>query len=210
VTRRGDAGSEFEFTTHDVGPLVNLGLFFGSVEKGAEALRFIRDFLSRAPDNVGAQLIGLNAPPAPFVPEQFHFAPCYGLAVVADFLPRKASPMSIMPVFPLAGAFARVGVDDAAFGGPRVPMWVFNIAAVAPDPDLLATDREWVRSFWEALLPYASSVGGYVNFLNDVDDERVRESYGAAKYDRLARVRAEYDPDNCFHKNANIKPAVAV
>ena len=69
-------------------------------------------------------------------------------------------------------------------------MWVFNIAAIAPDPDLLATDRAWVRSFWEALLPYASSAGGYVNFQNDVDDERVRESYGAAKYARLARVKA--------------------
>jgi FAD/FMN-containing dehydrogenase len=222
-------------------------------------------------------LAGLNAPPAPFVPEQFQFAPCYGLAVVsfgspeahaalvqpisdnypplfdfvtpipftdlqkmldesapwgilayekalyieepvsddalavvADFLPRKASPMSIMPVFPLGGAYTRVGIDDTAFGGPRVPMWVFNIAAIAPDADLLATDRSWVRAFWEALLPYASSVGGYVNFQNDVDEERVRESYGAAKYARLARVKAEYDPDNVFHKNANIKPAVAV
>jgi FAD/FMN-containing dehydrogenase len=279
---RGGGGNfgvvtEFEFSTHDVGPLVNLGLFFWSVDEGADALRFIRDFVSRAPDDVAAQLIGLNAPPAPFVPERFHFAPCYGLAVVgfgspeehaalvqpirddypplfdfvtpipftdlqqmldeaapwgilayekalyiedpvtddalavvADFLPRKASPMSIMPVFPLNGAYTRVGVDDTAFGGPRVPMWVFNISAIAPDPDLLATDRAWVRSFWEALLPYASSVGGYVNFQNDVDEERVRESYGAAKYDRLARVKAEYDPDNLFHKNANIKPAVAV
>jgi FAD/FMN-containing dehydrogenase len=67
-----------------------------------------------------------------------------------------------------------------------------------------------VRAFWEALLPYASSAGGYVNFQNDADDERVRESYGSAKYDRLARVKAEYDPDNVFHKNANIQPAVAV
>ena len=277
---RGGGGNfgvvtEFEFATHDIGPLVNLGLFFWSVDKGAEALRFIRDFVANAPDDVAAQVIGLNAPPAPFVPEQFQFAPCYGLAVVsfgspeehgalvqpirddypplfdfvtpipftelqkmldesapwgirayekalyveepvsddalavvAEFLPRKASPMSIMPVFPLGGAYVRVGVDDTAFGGPRVPMWVFNIAAIAPDPDLLATDRGWVREFWEALLPYASSVGGYVNFQNDVDEERVRESYGAAKFDRLSRVKARYDPHNVFHRNANIKPAV--
>ena len=65
-----------------------------------------------------------------------------------------------------------------------------------------------MRAFWEALLPYASSVGGYVNFQNDVDEERVRESYGAAKFDRLSRVKAQYDPHNVFHRNANIKPAV--
>ena len=279
---RGGGGNfgvvtEFEFSTHDVGPLVNLGLFFWSIDQGAEALRFIRDFVATLPDDVAAQTLGLNAPPAPFVPEQYHFAPCYGLAVVAfgspeehaalvqpirdsypplfdfvtpipftdlqkmldesapwgirayekalyieepvsddalavvaDFIPRKASPMSIMPVFPIGGAYSRVGIDDTAFGGPRTPMWVFNIAAVAPDPDLLATDRAWVRSFWDALLPYASSTGGYVNFQNDIDEERVRESYGPAKYDRLARVKAEYDPDNVFHKNANIKPVVGV
>ena len=88
--------------------------------------------------------------------------------------------------------------------------WLVNIAATAPDPELLATDRAWVRSFWDALQPYASGSGSYVNFQNDADDERVRASYGAAKYDRLARIKAQYDPDNLFHKNANIKPAVSV
>ena len=86
-----------------------------------------------------------------------------------------------------------------------------NIAASAPDPDLLATDRTWVRAFWDALQPYASGEGSYVNFIADPGDEtRVHASYGAAKYDRLARIKAQYDPDNIFHRNANIKPAVSV
>src|SRR6266576_795400 len=61
---RGGGGNfgvvtDFEFSTHDVGPLVNLGLFFWSVDNGGEALRFIRDFVATLPDGVAAQVIGL-------------------------------------------------------------------------------------------------------------------------------------------------------
>jgi FAD/FMN-containing dehydrogenase len=58
-------------------------------------------------------------------------------------------------------------------------------------------------------VPYSSNSGGYVNFMNDIDEDRVRTAYGPAKYDRLARIKAKYDPDNIFHMNANIRPAVS-
>ncbi len=56
--------------------------------------------------------------------------------------------------------------------------WVFNIAAIAPTPDLLEADRTWVRSMYDALQPFAAGIGTYVNFLSDADEERVRASYG--------------------------------
>ena len=59
-----------------------------------------------------------------------------------------------------------------------------------------------------ASLAWAFS-GSYVNFIADQDEERVRASYGE-KYDRLAAIKAIWDPDNVFHHNANIRPAVAV
>jgi hypothetical protein len=59
------------------------------------------------------------------------------------------------------------------------------------------------------MLPHATDDGGYVNFMTDPTEDRVRAAYGPEKYERLSRIKADYDPDNLFHRNANIRPAVA-
>src|SRR3954454_18384521 len=219
---------------------------------------------------MGALVAGLNAPPAPFVPEQHHIRPGYALLiagfsgeeqhaeairaarsgpaplfefvspipyvelqrmlddaapwgilgyekaayadgfsdevidVIADFLPRKTSPMSIMPIFSMRGAFTEVAADATAFGGPRRPSILVNIDSIAAEPEPFAADRAWVREFWAALVPFSSNPAGYVNFMAEYEEDRVRTSYGPAKYARLARIKAEYDPRNVFHHNANI------
>jgi FAD/FMN-containing dehydrogenase len=129
------------------------------------------------------------------------------IATVTELATRKTSPMSFMPIFYLDGAFCRVSEDDTAFGGRRTPHYAMHLAAVSPDADGLAADRNWVRSMWEALRPLAQSDGGYVNFMGEATDDRVRAAYGPQKYERLARIKAEYDPGNILHRNANIKPA---
>ena len=117
------------------------------------------------------------------------------------------SPLSITPIFPLGGAYAGVGDDETAFGGSRQTRWAYNISAVAPTADLLIADRAWVRDLWAALHSHSRSAGTYLNFLTEQDEDRVRASYGAAKYDRLAAIKARWDPENLFHHNANIRPA---
>jgi FAD/FMN-containing dehydrogenase len=130
------------------------------------------------------------------------------IAELAELVTRKSSPMSFVQIFTLGGAFATVNDADTAFGCSRAARFVINIVAVAPNAELLATDRTWARSVWQALVPHSNDIGGYLNFLADDDSERVHAAYGPAKYQRLARIKARYDPDNVFRMNANIKPAM--
>jgi FAD/FMN-containing dehydrogenase len=129
------------------------------------------------------------------------------IAVISEHVPKKRSPLSFCPTFSLTGAYRVAGDGDTAFGGSRTAGYVFNVEAAAPDRDVYEADRLWVRNFWDAMRPHATGSGGYVNFMAEADEDRVRASYGADKYQRLARIKAEYDPGNVFHLNANIRPA---
>jgi Berberine and berberine like len=122
-------------------------------------------------------------------------------------LARRQSPMSLLLAVPLGGAFCQVPDGATAFGGSRSPCVVVDAAAFASEPGLLAADRDWARQLWADLLPYSPGPGGYVNLMADYEADRVRASYGPAKYQRLAKVKAAYDPGNVFHRNANINPA---
>ena len=48
--------------------------------------------------------------------------------------------------------------------------------------------------------------GVYVNFLMDEGRERIRQAYGAGKYERLRALKRTYDPTNVFRLNQNIPP----
>jgi FAD/FMN-containing dehydrogenase len=94
--------------------------------------------------------------------------------------------------------------DATAFNG-RSAGFTFNITAVTEGPDGFDAARDWVRSFWSALEPHHTSV--YVNFLMEEGPERIREAYGAAKFERLQALKRRYDPDNRFRLTQNIPPA---
>jgi FAD/FMN-containing dehydrogenase len=82
---------------------------------------------------------------------------------------------------------------------------VFIIGMTA-DADTHPAERAWVRGFFDALAPHALGKGAYVNGMGSDDAHRIPNAYGT-KYARLSRIKAEYDPDNLFHRNSNILPA---
>ena len=129
------------------------------------------------------------------------------IEVILEQQPKKAFPLSFLPIFVLGGAYGRAAEDASAFGGRRSHTYMVNIAAAAPTPELYEAERAWVRTFWSALAPHAVGVGSYVNFMTEPEEDRVRAAYGPQKYERLAQIKAQYDPDNVFHLNANIRPA---
>jgi hypothetical protein len=123
--------------------------------------------------------------------------------IAVDHSLRIRSPLTAFPIWQLGGAVARVAEEDTAFNG-RGAGHTFNITGMTATADGFEAEREWVRSFWSALEPHHTSV--YVNFLMDEGLERVRQAYGAERYERLQALKRKYDPDNFFRLNQNIPP----
>jgi FAD/FMN-containing dehydrogenase len=113
---------------------------------------------------------------------------------------------STMHMYPIDGAASDVDAADTAWSY-RDAKWGSVFAGVDPDPANVDKIRNWTIDYHEALHPYSAG-GAYVNMMMDEGQERVRASY-RGNYERLARIKAQYDPDNLFRVNQNIQPAAA-
>jgi hypothetical protein len=239
------------------------------VEDAGDVLRWYREFLPSAPDDLNGFFAFMTVPPAPPFPEHLHMRNVCGimwcyvgppdqaddvLAPVrafgtplldgiheapfpalqgafdglyppglqwywrADFFDEitddaiavherfgKVPTMhSTMHLYPIDGAPHDADAGDTAFSY-RDATWAGVIAGVDPDPANLPLIRDWAVDYWDALHPHSAG-GAYVNFMMDEGDARVRATY-RDNYDRLARVKGQYDPDNFFRVNQNIPPA---
>jgi FAD/FMN-containing dehydrogenase len=126
------------------------------------------------------------------------------MGVVTEQSPAKTSPLSIALLYRLDETYSEVSEEDTAFSGGRTPRWAAFLVANTQDATALPGERAWVRTFYEALRPLSMGDTAYVNAMSEDEPDRVRASYGPAKYTRLAAIKAEYDPDNAFHRNINI------
>ena len=227
---RGGGGNfgivtEFEFRLNPLGPEVVAGPIFWPMEDSPEVLRFYRDWLADAPDELMTIVVHRKAPPLPFVPEEFHGKPV--VTVVCCYAGSGRRGRAGRP--PAEGVRradhrrVRTQAVPRAPGDvrPKLPASPLVLLQVLRCPGAhgrgdryhrraLAADRVTVHGlpdldFWSALEPHQQGV--YVNFLGDEGQDRVRESYGAEKYARLQELKRRYDPDNFFRINQNIPPA---
>jgi FAD/FMN-containing dehydrogenase len=125
------------------------------------------------------------------------------IAVHTEYGPAMPTWKSTMHLYAIDGAASRVA-NDATAWSYRDARWAGVFAGVDPDPANAGAIRDWSRAYSDAIKPHAMG-GGYVNFQMDEPD-RVRGMYGA-NYDRLAQIKAHYDPGNVFSVNQNIAPA---
>jgi FAD/FMN-containing dehydrogenase len=187
--------------------------YAGDLEEGERVLAPLRSFGSPALDVCQRK---------PFVAHQRMFDPSFVpgwwyyvracdvaelsddvIDIVADYGSRISSPISSIALWQMGGAVSRVADDATAFNG-RHAGFTFNINGNSLTADGFDEQRQWARDYWTALAPHHTSV--YVNFLMEEGEERVRQAYGAAKYDRLKALKRRYDPDNLFRVNQNIRP----
>ena len=199
------------------GPVVAIAAAHcGSLKEGERVLAPLKSFGSPVHDRVGPiPYVGQQSLLDALMPNGVHnyWKADYveGLSddvidAAVESYERTPSPRSLMLFIPVNGAAGRVPADATAF--PHRDNSIVAIGIYALWEDAAATDANvaWARDTWSAIQPYATG-GVYVNDLSeDEGDDRVRIAYGS-NYDRLARIKAAYDPDNVFRLNANVKPA---
>jgi FAD/FMN-containing dehydrogenase len=118
-----------------------------------------------------------------------------------DMIVPSASQHALLPQ---GGA---VGRGPSGYPLPwRHAPWVVHPFGLWQDPADDARGRQWAKDIRADLKPWSSGAV-YLNFIGDEGDDRVVAGFGRENYARLARVKAEYDPQNVFHLNHNIRPA---
>lgn len=272
---RGGGGNfgivtEFEFALHETGTEVLAGPILHPMANARAVLRFYRDFIRDAPDELSVYLNLRSAPDLPWVPVELRGTPVVVLIPfyagdldegerllrplrefgppAADLLKRKPyveqqamfdatvphhwsyywkshylppltdaaidvlvenawtkkSPASYTIIFHLGGRISRLPDDHSAASG-RDAAHAVNINGAWPEGGPDHPDINWCRGLFAALEPHATG-GVYVNFMhNDEGEARVEASYGK-RFDRLAGIKARYDPENLFRSNQNIPP----
>jgi hypothetical protein len=126
--------------------------------------------------------------------------------LIVERLQASDATLRVAQLRVLGGAVARVPADATAYAH-RARRIMVNVANFYDGPENRVVRAAWAEGVVAALRQGDDTA--YVNFLMDEGPERVRAAYPGATWDRLAEVKATYDPENFFSRNQNIPPAAA-
>jgi FAD/FMN-containing dehydrogenase len=188
------------------------GMYAGSVDDGREALRDIREFGPPAADFFEPMPYAdfqcmIDDPPGYrnwWTSE--HLADLPDEAIEAIARRSEAMPAGPSQLFMVSwgGAVARVGRDGSPLSA-RNARFVVHPFGMWEDPADDAATIAWARGFRDDLSAFATGAV-YLNFVGDEGEARLRAGYGPGSYERLARVKAEWDPENLFRATGNVPP----
>jgi FAD/FMN-containing dehydrogenase len=200
---------------HGTEVVVLAACYAGEVSRGLEAIAPLRALGKPLADVIG---------PTPFVGWQTALDPLLtpgarnywkshdllelgdaAIEVMLEHVRRLPTPECELLIANLGGAVNRVPADATAYPHREV-QFVVNVHTRWRDSTQDGACIGWARALFDALAPHATG-GVYVNFMPEDEAERVRQGAYAANYDRLAKIKARYDPDNLFRLNQNIRPA---
>lgn len=123
---------------------------------------------------------------------------------VVEHAAKIRSPHSAVILFQIEGALNRLKEEHSPVGN-REARHVLNIAGSWEEADEDKANVEWAREAWNDMKAFSTG-GTYINFLTqDEGPERIEAALGKG-LNRLAEVKARWDPENVFRTNRNIKP----
>ncbi|HLV64361.1 MAG TPA: BBE domain-containing protein, partial [Polyangiaceae bacterium] len=195
-------------------PIVALAVFYaGDPREGERLAEPFRQLAPLAGDHLGAQ---------PYVEWQQAFDPLltpgarnywksHNFSYLADglfeaaiqFVGKLPSPHSEVFIGQLGGQAGRVPAGAMAYNH-RDANFVMNVHGRWERPEEDPSGIAWARECFEAAAPFATG-GVYVNFMPADEKDRVKAAFGG-NYDRLAALKHQFDPDNVFHVNQNVRP----
>jgi FAD/FMN-containing dehydrogenase len=196
------------------GRLVVLALlgYAGGVEDGERAIAPFRALATPIAD-----LVRPMSYPEMYPPEEEGYHPvAVARTMFLDTVDRRASEtmvdhlkaatatIAVTQIRVLGGAVARVSPGATAYAHRQSRIMV-NVAALYERDEERVAHQAWVDALAGALRQ--RDAGAYVGFLGDEGEERVRAAYPGSTWNRLAAIKARYDPGNLFRLNQNIPPA---
>lgn len=190
-------------------------VYAGDPKAGEKAIEPLRGFATPVGEHVGVQPFkAFQAAFDPLLtPGARNYWKSHNLAalgdgaidILVDYAGKLPSPQCEIFVAHLGGAVNRVAPDATAYTA-RDANFVVNVHGRWDDAGDDNKCIAWAREFFESLTPHATG-GGYVNFLTEEEQGRVKTAYGV-NYDRLVELKNKYDPTNLFRTNQNIEPTV--